>query len=398
MKNDIRDTEAKNLIKKLISFLGRNEIEKKLKSYQQSLCSSGPIFRDYYLRKRHPWWESFSEYFKLQYSGKSIHKHLSDGLMLLAGDAKKVTTLQHTMPNTVHDKYKRDLVDKKSAKAYLFEIQIAWHFYLRGAEILWYEDDGKSRPEFLVKEGDVEFNVECKRVGVDASRKIRRKDFYRLAELLMPKISDIGFCGHIDIILNDRLHGNEEGLKLLAEDILSRLTPECAVSCQMPFGEISLSLNHATGIEVDFQHEYENLLLRKPPNSHGAIFANSKNNKPVDPIAFTLSSKKADEILKGIQEKIKNAASQLDQSRPGLIVCYLEEVWDLRELASESGLQYMTCSLVDREDFLHVFAISYSAEPCAQKYENYKKIYNQALFFKNPNCKFEYMKSYKFFS
>ena len=86
------------------------------------------------------------------------------------------------MPLSVQKKYRRDLMDVARARDYLFEIHIAWHFYLRDHDLQWYEDDGQKHPEFLVKTPSFDFNVECKRISVDTSRQIKREDFYRLVQ------------------------------------------------------------------------------------------------------------------------------------------------------------------------------------------------------------------------
>ncbi|NQT56145.1 MAG: hypothetical protein HQ551_07945 [Desulfobacteraceae bacterium] len=216
----IHDYEVPNLVKKLIRFIGNAEIKKCLDRYQRSLQSSGPIFREYYLKTRHPWWEALIEYFSLEKSGKSIKRNLTNNVKILAMDAKKISVLQRLMPEKIREKYKKDLIDDNRAFDYLFEIQIAWHFFSKGCEIKWYEDDSKKHSEFLVKDSDFEFNVECKRISVDISRKIRRRDFYRFAEKLLPTVEQIGFSGSIDITLKDRLHSSDNHLNTLSTQIV----------------------------------------------------------------------------------------------------------------------------------------------------------------------------------
>ena len=75
---------------------------------------------------------------------------------------------------------------------------------------MWYEEEG--RPEFCVKTQTFSFDVECKRIGYDASKMIRRKDFYRFAEVLVPKIKQINLQGKLDVVLNDRLHASDQFL------------------------------------------------------------------------------------------------------------------------------------------------------------------------------------------
>ena len=120
---DIHDFEVSNLVNKLIRFLGRQEVERSLEKYQASLQCSGPVFGEYYLKYRHPWWNAFTEFFEIEKSGKSVRKNLTEGIKMLAADAKKIGALQKLMPEAIRAKYKRDLTDD-GAYGYLFDVLI----------------------------------------------------------------------------------------------------------------------------------------------------------------------------------------------------------------------------------------------------------------------------------
>ena len=314
--SDIHDYEVPNLANKLIRFVGRNRVEKCLDKYTSSLQSSGKVFREYYLKTRHPWWEAFLEYFALEKSGKSIKNNLTANIKLLAGDAKKISTLQKLMPEKVREKYKKDLVDNNRAYDYLFEIQIAWHFYLKGCKIQWHEDNSKSHSEFLAKDSEFEFNVECKRISVDISRKIRRRDFYRFAEKFLPAVEDRGFSGSIDITLKDRLHGGDKHLNDLSKQVIDKVrSGYLHGTYQIQFGSVNINLQKASGTIIDFNKHYRNLLERKKRQSHGVIFAKPRNRQPSDPVEMTIISEKADNVLEAIKDRLYKAAKkQLDIS------------------------------------------------------------------------------------
>lgn len=397
--SDIHDFEVPNLVNKLIRFIGRAEIEKCLDRYKWSLQSSGPVLREYYLKTRHPWWEAFIEYLNLEKSGKSIKRNLTNKIKILAGDAKKISVLQRLMPEKVKEKYKKDLIDDKRAYDYLFEIQIAWHFFLKGCEIIWHEDDSKEHSEFLVREPEFEFNVECKRISVDISRKIRRRDFYRLAERLIPAIENQNYSGQIDIVLHDRLPSSDKDLNDLSAKIIERIKDgNLKGDHQTDFGSVKIDLAKADGYVVDFYKHSQNLYQRKSHNAHGAIFAKSKNLQPVDPVEITIMSEKSDDVLERIQDRLREAKNQLEGSKPGLICCYLEGIYDLTELAQNSGLQIMTSLLFSKDNLNHVAAVSYSSENIINRFSNTETYFNQGLIYRNPYCKFEKAKDYKYWS
>lgn len=394
---DIYEHEVRKLILRLIDFFGASSIERSIRNYDKSLSSAGPVCREYYLRSRHPWMESIKYFFELERSGKSVRKNLNHGLKRLAGDGKKISILQQNMPEKVRNKYKKDLLDENRAYDYLFELQIAWHYHLQGYEIFWYEDDGN--PEFLVRTPKFDFNVECKRVSVDGSRKIRRRDFQRVAEIILPQIQHLNLMGALDIELDDRLHSNNQYFKKLSNGIFDIVSHERVGTFSFSFGQLTLSLTQSTGEVVDFRERFKKLLDKKSHEAHGAIFAEGKNRHPVDPIELTIKSRKADKVLEGMKKRIQNAAAkQLPKSIPGLIACFLEDISDLKELASESGLQLMSCYILDKPENSHVAAISYCSEERFFRYQDVEDFNFGGLLFRNPNCSFAEVDGFAFLS
>jgi hypothetical protein len=394
---DIHDFEAARLIRKLIEFLGTSNIERCLAGYEKSLSCAGPIYREYYLKSRHPWWEALKTFFELERKGRSVKRNLDSKLKRLAGDAHKLSILQKNMPEKIRSKFKRDLVDENRAYDYLFELQIAWHCHLQGYGINWYEEDGC--PEFLVKTPQVNFNVECKRISVDGSRKIRRRDFYRLTDILLPKVEKMNIKGSIDIELDARLHSSYDYLENLSFEILDCIKSHAVGSYPISYGTLVLGLSPKNNEVIDFERRNAELQRRKSHESHAAIFAKGKNGKPVDPIELTIKSRKADKVLDGIKKRIQKAATnQLPPSTPGIITCFLESITELNSLASNSGLQMMSSYLLGKEENSHVAAISYCSEERIMKNGNTEKYDFQGLLFRNPNCSFNEIKNFPFLS
>lgn len=401
MKRDlsaIRDKHVPKLIRRLITFLGGGAVEASLHKYKESLRSSEPVYREYYLKMRHPWWDTLVAYKDLRTSGKATYRNLTNTMFNLAGDAKKVCILTRHMPASVREKYRRDLLDAEGAKAYLFELDIAWHYYIQGHQIIWHEDAGEKHPEFTVVTDDLAFDVECKRIGVDAFRKIRRRDFYHLVEALLPEVSAKGLIGRIDLVLLERLSGNLVKLRSLAQQLLHRIGSGGAKGrFSLDCGHVVVEVKEGTNKRVDLQQMQNDLWLRKPPEAHGAIFARSYQGGPVDPIEMTCRSKKADKVLLGIRRIICEASSkQLNPTKPGLIACYIPEIDDFRGLGTNTGLQLMTNSLFSENKRCNLAAVTYSSDTRMVD-TNYGKISNnQALIFRNPYCKFDAVQNFPF--
>lgn len=395
---DINDNQASYYINKLYNFLGPLNVEKALKKHKRALDLSGPIVSKTILRNRHPWWDTFSKVLDMKKSGMSIKKHLTHEIKMLAADGLRISKLKKFMPDSVQRKYKRDLIDKHRAFDYLFEIHIAWHYYIEGNELQWYEDDGKKHPEFLVKAPGFDFNVECKRISVDMKRKITREDFSRFVEKLFSEIEKKDYSGNIDIILDDRLESNKIDPLVAAAVKLLNSGNICQIF-QMPYGKFHLNLTMKDGKEINIKEISKQLLDTNNLGKHIAFFSSQKNgDNLVDPIIVSLKSKKSDKVLNGIYDKIYEAASeQLIDSMPSIIVAFLEDVYDLRDLGSGgTGLQVMTNELLSKKKFSHIAGISYCSETQIFRNSTSETYNSQNLFFRNQNCKFENAKNYPF--
>jgi hypothetical protein len=391
--------QVRRLVTKLIDFLGPIEVRRRLDRYQRRLRDADPVLYEY-VKGEHPWWEALTQYDDRDKAAKSVHRNLTPEIRALMMDAKKIVDLLPSMPNSVKKKYRTNLVGDRTARGYLFEIHVAWHFSHMGHPILWYEPGNDKQAEFLVKASDYEFNVECKRISVDKSRKVRRQDFRKLAQKLVNELRARHYLGRITITLDQRLPSDDIHLNGLVQEIVSLLNAgRLRESCQIPCGNLSLDLASENGIVVDLGALYDDLTIRKGADAHGLLSASCMDDRPTDPIELVVASKKSDGVLNGIADEIYNAGKgQLDSSMPGFIACFLEEIDDLRELSAGSELQRMTCSVLARSELSHVAAIAYHGERLIRETLGCQMPASQMLIFRNPQCRFENAKGFKFFS
>jgi len=395
--NTIRDTETPELIEKLIEFCGRNKVDRAIQKYKKSLQFSGRIYSDYYLKLRHPWWEAFIIYKKYLKSRKSFSGKLDERIVNLVCDAKMIELLQQTMPNNVMKKFKRDLLDDDNAVNYLFELKTAWQYYLKGHKIVWYDNKNK-HPEFKVITDTFEFNVECKRISVDASRKIRRSDFYKFIEMFVPKLVDMKIAGSIEIFLQSRLQSSPRNLKQVSSRILELIKKGNFVG-DFDLEDITLKTNIVEGnnIIVDMKERFTDFYSRKPYGAHGILVTRDFNNYSVDPLEIIVKSEKSDEYLTGIYEKLQTAAStQLSNDIPGIIACYIPEIIDFTGLEKDSSLANMTYKLFSKKENEHLGAIIYVSDTLFLPKIYGRLTQNPALLFRNHYCKYETIKNYQF--
>lgn len=327
--------------------------------------------------------------FELERKGKSIKNHVGDHkISKLAGYGKSIVTLFYIMPESVKAKFAKDLTDTTHWINYLFEIESAWQFSRRDGLINWHEKENS--PDFTVNFPEIEFDVECKRITVDAARKVHQKDFYRLSDKLIPKLAD-KYKGSIAIELDGRLSSDVQELNKMSFQIEKIISDNKAGSYDInPSAKVFLDLQSADGRGLDSGilnkiKEYSDL------KTFYTVFAKNEMN----PICLAIKSKKSDDVLGYIKDRMKDATKkQLKPDRPSLLFFFLEGISDnqLSGLEIEdSGIFLMSKYLFTRDDVFSnvigiVFAIEESLNYVAVGNHTANHISSRALFFNNPFC------------
>lgn len=386
---DIYPREVTTLMNRFLSFIGEVTIQKCLANYHRSLNSSGPIYTEYYLRIRHPWWEPLEFYYNLCRKGKSLSNRFYPELATLISHAKMISVLQRYMPPQIKKSYTRNLLDDDKAVSYLFELKVAWHFLQKGYHVHWLDNNTSPHPEFKISSGNISYNIECKWISADKSRKIRRRDFYRLADKLILPIHALQLCGEVEIILNDRLHADEASLLHIISQILPIIDSSFPNQTTITtFGQVALNLSARGNKPVDLSR-IDQLIESKKSHIHLAYFAADHKGQPVDPIILTVSSRKHDNVLDGIYHKLnKSISRQLPPDTPGLVCCHIDGISDFRGLEAGSGIQNMSSLLLNKDHSAHIAAILYSADDTFLSRHSHHILTNQGLVFRNPDCRF----------
>ncbi|MBI4775136.1 MAG: hypothetical protein HY788_13345 [Deltaproteobacteria bacterium] len=397
--NIVEDKRGPTHVRRLEKYLGHNNIKKALERYDKAKKSSKPLYRDYYLRLRHPWWEGFMQFYKLEASGKAIYKNLTPEIMELAGDSLKVCELTNSMPDDLKNRYRQNLLDEENANNYLFEILIAWGYKIRNYNISWNNDDSVAGPEYSIVIGNYELEVECKKLSVDTFRKIKRPDFYHFVDDLVPKISDAGLKGNIEIEFHDKLPSNMQTQEEIITEILDEvdgkpINRHVHLSC----ADVDLSLKEKSNDLVDIKQMYKQLLVRKPVNAHCVIYLPPGSSSEINPIEIVCKSQRDEDIIGGMRGIISKASKrQLSKKNPGIVACFIPEIESFEGLQNEGALANMSYGLFD-ESRAHVAAILYCSDSrLLPEFYGYRS-YHPALVFKNPYCRYEEVRDFKFLS
>jgi hypothetical protein len=144
----------------------------------------------------------------------------------------------------------------------------------------------------------------------------------------------------------------------------------------------------ARDLQINSDAEAEEVLT--PYGFGGAHFAVMSNEAATFVIKCESTDK--DRVLKAIYEELKDGATQLSGTRPGLLACFIEDIDDdaWEKVRDKSGLRAMTIRLLSNPERSHVNFVTYSSNRTLPRREgNVVNFAATRLGYWNPNPKFE---------
>jgi hypothetical protein len=272
--------------------------------------------------------------------------------------------LKHTkISDRLKEKFRRDLLDPENARSYLFEFKVAFLHLLSGGKIEWLESND-SYAEFSVNRGDYSFQVECKFISYDKGLNCHQRDFYTIADWVLPSISQANLAGEIEITLNGKLPSNSNELKALSDAIVQAAhAKQDMVKLANDLAEVRLILKPRAGILLDQMSYMDELMMRKP----GAIYVvRSPSPTFQDPVALTLTSNRFTKMFfKAVLETMKNARAQFSAGSPGVLTLCLEGFSrdDLLQKNNKQNFDLISSHLFGLENSKNIAGICYVAQP-----------------------------------
>ena len=269
------------------------------------------------------------------------------------------------------------------------ELQVASHFAQKRCELSWATGGhGHRIPEFVVRRGGEEWDVECKTKGSDAGRRVTRPAFYRLVDSLAPLICDRGFQGTCEIRVPNRLPA-EASWRAQAVSAVTEMMSRGETERRLNDGsELSLYLKPQNGTLVTTE-EQASLTARNGVNNHVALYGPMRNGKRVDPVILDVASKKPDAYLADVLDDLRDASRQLSGSRAGLICCFVPEIDSFEGLEKASALQAMTIQFFEKHAPPFVHSVVFSSGRQSERIQpRIERTFFPALRFENPRTTF----------
>ena len=315
---DIYDKEAEREFRRFFRWTGEQTWRSKI-----AKVNSAPRFSDadayrQYLRQRNPLMVTINRYFDLARDGKTIAKYLDDFDKRVCGYVKLLNWISRDVSSSILNRLIGSVIDDESVKGFLFELDLAIHFFRLGYDIKFADLEGLGRYDLLVSDGKIELEVECKRKSFDAGRKIKKGDFYLLADILFSELKQSGRRFAI-LVTSDGRMGADQGLyRSLAATIKELLDGESRAVC---VGNLDVKVEPLLdGPQVKSDAEALATLAQFGSSfSYSAVFSSRDTT-----IAIRCESAEPNKVLDAIYDELKKGASQLSGTRPALLGCLIE--------------------------------------------------------------------------
>lgn len=288
---------------------------------------------------------------------------------------------------TAKNRIKGILRAGKEIKPFLFELETATHFLVSGFDVEFLDLENKCRQgsfDFLVQKNNIEAEVECKRKSVDAGRNITRQGFCLLSDLLVAKLVRVGKNCVVNIICKEELGKSHKKFQMVSASIQEAVFD--GVTSVETEGDVIAQIHYLPDT-IRIRSDQEAAKVLSPiwaPHAHFAV-----KSDDVCTLIIRVESEATDRVLSSIFEEMKKGSAQFSKTRPALLACFIEEIYDddWESLRRNSGLVDMTAAFFISGKTGHVNTVAYSSDVDIDKAQS--KDITMNLYFRNPQPKFK---------
>jgi hypothetical protein len=361
---EILDKDAHREFRRFLEVTGTGNWEHKIAKFDSLPKFHSPSPNAYlnYLASRNPLVSAIEIYLSLERDGKSLRKNATPDLMKASGYLKVINAILHQGNEAAVRTVQSLVLDDETIRSFLFELDIAIHFFHRGYEVQFIDLQDIGTYDLLVTDSQHELEVECKTKSADAGRKITRGNFYLLCDVLAADLAPLTESFALLFKTDGRLSGSQELFHCVTEEI-----KECRIAGRHK-GEVdNLSfeiLNLPSGLQVRTNEEAAAALAPHwSPAGHYLVWSN------IETLIVGCESTDRDRVLKAIYEDLKRGSDQLTKTRPSMLACQLEDIDDegWNQLRGESGLAAMSGRLLGSPERSHINFVVYSSDKTAPK-------------------------------
>jgi len=295
-----------------------------------------------------PWLFALRVYDKLTLNGTQTPPQWPAAMQRLAGAGFMMFSLNGSMPSNVKMKYRKDLLAIQF-NDFVFEIHTAWHYYLEGFNLKWYELGHKKAAEFRVRGDGLDFDVECRRFNPDVRNKIKLMAMADTCDALHKVLLERSLWGDVTIIFSDGFRFEPTQARH------SRQALEQALNTGQTSAQLAKDIATTWQLQPSPSREYtleEIEQIQKNQDEVTYILAKSNGAVGWDPIVFRCQGpRKTEQQLRDyVYTTLKNKiTTQLSKTRAGVAVVKFTGVRDPNVYAKSDGMQQILRKLFNQE-------------------------------------------------
>ncbi len=383
--NDIKDSEIPKYIGKLRRFLGHEALAKAQADLDKDLSHHGGCYR-IWTQHLKPWLFAFRAYDQITNNGIHIPRAWPTNIRKLAGDALMIVSLHYCMPEVVRDKYRKDLLLSQH-NDFIFEIFSAWHYYLEGYDVQWYPLGHTKCPEFRVQVDGLDFDVECRRFGLDISEGVKTPSMADACDTIYGLLLPHNRWGTVKVCFAGNFAFDPSCASQWSQALTRALNANHTTIQLDPYVQLTLELTPSPSPTYT-PEELNDVALDKDPTERSYLQSKRNGELGFDPIVFRCCGPRKtptelrDYIYKTLKEKV---TTQLASDRAGVIIIRFTGLRDPRVFNESEGIRGALQKLFERP---HLAAAILQCEEIA-KADGKSMLYsNPSIVFKNPMTAF----------
>lgn len=385
--NTIKDSEIPKYVEKLRGFLGYKALAKAQADLDKDLSHHGGCYRIWEQHLK-PWLFAIRTYDLITNNGIHIPRAWPIEIRRLAGDALMIASLHHGMTEEVRDKYRKDLLLSQH-NDFMLEISSAWHYYLEGYDVQWYPLGHAKCPEFRVRGGGLDFDVECRRFGLDMSERVKTPVIADVCDTIYKELLPHNVWGEVKLLLEDNF-AFDPGCRSRWSQTLTRALNANQTTIQLdPCVQLTLELTPSPSRTYS-PKELDDIARDKDSSERSYLESKRKRNGELcfDPIVFRCCGPRKtptelrDYIYRTLKEKV---TSQLAPDRAGVIIVRFTGLRSPHVFNDTEGIQDALRKLFERP---HLAAVILQCEEIAKADGNSILYSDPSAVFKNGQTAF----------
>jgi len=361
--NAIKDSEVPKYVGELKGFLGREALAKAQADLDRDLMHHGCCYR-YWAQKLRPWLFAFRMYGQETKTGIHMPNKWPTEIREMVGDALMISSLHHSMPEDVKAKYRKDLLTDQH-NDFMVEIHTAWHYYLEGFDVQWSPLGQDKCPEFRVRGGGLDFDVECRRFTWDVSEHVKVAAMADTCDTLYEVMLARRLWGEVEVEFSDDFRFDPGRARCWSQ----------AVADALDANQTTVHLDQRVHLTVNLKpspsrkytpEELVELTLDQQHPERSCLLCKRDGESGVDPVVFRcIGPRKTpkelrDYIYKTLKEKV---STQLSPERAGVVVVRFNGIRDPRVFNESEGMKGALAKLFERR---HLAAVILQCEGVAE--------------------------------